>query len=344
VDKLFFLLSGENETLPASELKNIIEAEGYKYKILENLDQAVRLEANINCIEAVERRAAFTKFCAQELFSCELDFDIINTKIKSINIGEILKKGESFAVRLKRVKSYSSKNKKINLEKIIGKIILDKTTKTKVNLKQPDKTFVGILTSRKFLFGLKIAEISSKPFNERRPKKRPFFHPSAMSAKLARCMVNIAQPKVGELVFDPLCGTGSMLIEAALIGCKVLGLDIQRNMVKGTIQNLEHFRIQPYGMVIADALKFPIRKVDCVVTDPPYGKSSTTMKRSTIKIIKKVLMGLHSMYGLKTVCISAPNTLNIGNFSETLGYKHIESHFVYVHKSLTREIAVFRRV
>ncbi|MGC9346463.1 MAG: hypothetical protein ACP5ER_06725, partial [Candidatus Bathyarchaeales archaeon] len=58
--KLFFLLSGEHETLPVSELKAILEAEGYTFKTLEKLDQTLRLETDLNCVEAIKRRAAFT--------------------------------------------------------------------------------------------------------------------------------------------------------------------------------------------------------------------------------------------------------------------------------------------
>ena len=39
--KLFFLLSGEHESLPVSELKAILETEGYVYKVLEKLDQEI---------------------------------------------------------------------------------------------------------------------------------------------------------------------------------------------------------------------------------------------------------------------------------------------------------------
>jgi len=42
--------------------------------------------------------------------------------------------------------------------------------------------------------------------------------------------------------------------------------------------------------------------------------------------------------------MAAPKTLGIERIGTDLGYKHLESHFVYVHRSLTREIAVFEKV
>ncbi len=67
--KLFFLLSGEHEDLPFSELKAILEAEGYEYAVLEKLDQIARLETDIRCVEVLKRRASMTRLCCQELFS-----------------------------------------------------------------------------------------------------------------------------------------------------------------------------------------------------------------------------------------------------------------------------------
>jgi tRNA (guanine10-N2)-dimethyltransferase len=344
VAKLFFLLSGEHETLPASELKAILEAEDCAFKPLEKLDQALRLEAELDCIEAIKRRAAFTRICGLELFSCEAETSKIVKATHSISLNAVLDDGESFVVRVKRVKNYASKIDGMALERKLGELVL-KEKATKVNLKNPDKTFIGILTDEKFIFGVKLAEIAPKPFVERRPKKKPFFHPSAMTAKLARCMVNLAKPKTGELLFDPFCGTGSMLIEAALIGCRVLGLDIQRRMVRGSLKNLAYFHIKPEGVIVADARNTPITKIECVVTDPPYGRSATTRRRTTKQIVEEVLMTVHGMLNNgRRVCMAAPKTLNIGHIGTVLGYKHLESHFVYVHRSLTREIAIFEKV
>lgn len=343
--RLFFLLSGEHETLPVSELKMILEAEGCAFKTLEKLDQTLRLEADSACVEAVRRRAAFTRLCGLELFNCKAEINEIVKSMRSISLNKVLMESESFAVRVKHVKSYASEINGMTLERKLGELVLNKKAKGRVNLKNPDKTFTGILTDGKFIFGVKLAEVPPKPFVERRPKKKPFFHPSAMPAKLARCMVNLAKPKAEELLLDPFCGTGSMLIEAALIGCRVLGFDIQRRMARGTFQNLSYFNIETEGILVSDARDIPITKVDCVVTDPPYGRSATTLKRTTKQVVEEVLTSVYDMLDEgQRVCMAAPKTLKIGCVGTTLGYKHLESHFVYVHRSLTREITVFEKV
>ena len=53
--KLFFLLSGENESLPAAEVKAILEAEGYPYANAEEFStRSLRLEAKLGSVQAVQ--------------------------------------------------------------------------------------------------------------------------------------------------------------------------------------------------------------------------------------------------------------------------------------------------
>jgi tRNA (guanine10-N2)-dimethyltransferase len=155
----------------------------------------------------------------------------------------------------------------------------------------------------------------------------------------------LAHGKTEDLVLDPFCGTGSSLIEAAYIGCRALGVDAQRRMVLGCRKNLHHFNITAEGLVLADARHLPFTKVDCIVTDPPYGRSSSTLKSTTKQLVQEVLASAHSLLGVgQRICIASPKTLNIKALGIALGYRHVESHFAYVHRTLTREIAVFEKV
>lgn len=340
--KLFFLLSGEHLTLPLSELRAILEAEGYKYRILERLTQVLRVEADIECIEAVKSRSAMTRVCGLELFGCNATLTSILEKTRSAPLEGRIKRDESFAVRVRRIGGTAPNITRLELEREIGKLLLKKAKGTTVNLTNPQKTFFGILTENRFVFGSKIAEISAKPFIERNPQKKPFFHPSAMSAKLGRCMVNLARPKVGDLVLDPFCGTASILVEAGLMGCRVMGFDVQPHMVRGSLQNLLHYGLEPYGMAVADARHLPITKTDCVVTDPPYGRSATTMGLTTRQLVEEALSAINERLPRgRRICMASPKSIRIGEIGEELGFKHVESHLVYVHRSLTREIAVF---
>lgn len=342
--KLFFLVSGEHPTLPFSELTAILEAEGFENKILERLVQVLRIEADTKAIDAIKRRAALTRICSQEIFNCFPTLSDIVRKISSAALNEFIENGEAFVVRVRKVKDFAPDLISMELERKLGELILNKVDGTKVNLHTPEKTFFGVITQNKFVFGLKIAEIIPKPFVERRPRKRPFFHPSAVQAKLARCMVNLAQPKKGDLVADPFCGTASTLIEAGLIGCRVMGLDVRKQMIDGSLRNLGHYGIECEGMILADAKHLPIKKADSIVTDPPYGRSATTLGWSTRQIVEKFLSNAESVIPRRRrICMASPKSVRVGEVGEKFGFKHLESHFVYVHRSLTREIAVLER-
>jgi len=344
VAKLFFLISGEHQTLPVSEVQAILKAEGIDYRIVERLTQVLRLEADANCVEAIKLRSALTRICCREIFNCDANLSEILANIRSDFLDEFIEGGESFAVRVRRVEGVTPELIRVELERKLGEQILEKAKNTRVNLSNPQKTFFGVLTDSRFIFGLKTAEIIPKPFSERRPRRRPFFHPSAMPAKLARVMVNLAQPKRGDLMLDPFCGTGGMLVEAGLIGCRVIGFDAKPHMLRGGLKNLKHYGTKVEGLAIADARYLPVTRVDCVATDPPYGRSASTLGTNTRLIVEDFLSAVGDTLprGGK-ICMAAPKTIRIGETAEEAGFKHLESHFVYVHRSLTREIVVFEK-
>jgi len=343
---LFFLLSGENSTLPFSELTSILQAEGYEYKILEKLAQVLRLESWPESALTIKLRASMTRICGLELFRCNADIDEILGSVEAAELNQLIKEGESFVVRVKRVRGSAPKIGRLWLERKIGGMIFGKVKGVKVDLGKPQKIFVGILTGESFIFGLELAEIRPKPFFERRPRKKAFFHPTAMQPKLARCMVNLAQPRKGELVLDPFCGTGSFLVEAGLIGCRILGFDAVQRMVEGTLQNLSHYGLEPEAIALADARRLPLAdsSIDCVVTDPPYGISATTLRLRAVDLMETFLLSvMDKIKRGRRICLAAPRKIRIGELGERLEFIHIESHFVYVHRNLTREIAVLMR-
>ena len=343
MEKLFFLISGEHKTLPSSEVNAILKTESFDYRITERLSQILRLEADANCVEPIKFRSALTRVCCKEIFTCQAKLSEILDNISSDVLGDFICE-ESFEVRIRRIKGITPEIDRVDLERKLGEQILKAVKTAKVNLSNPEKTFFGVLTDNRFVFGLKTAEIITKPFIERGPRRRPFFHPTAMPAKLARLMVNLAQPKKGDLILDPFCGAGGMLVEAGLIGCRVIGFDAKPHMLRGGLKNLKHYGINLEGVGIADARFPPITKVDCVVTDPPYGRSASTLGTKTRLIVEDFLSGVADKLprGAK-ICMASPETIKIAETAEDAGFKHLESHFVFVHRSLTREIVVFEK-
>jgi tRNA (guanine10-N2)-dimethyltransferase len=124
----------------------------------------------------------------------------------------------------------------------------------------------------------------------------------------------------------------------------LIGVDADKRMVNGCHRNLRFFNIVADGLFLADARKLPFCKIDCIVTDPPYGRSASTLKSTTRELVQDILLSAYNLLPMgHRICIASPKTLNIKAIGVSIGFKHVESHFAYVHRTLTREIAVFRK-
>lgn len=341
---LFFLLSGEHPTLPIAELKAILEAEGFKYRESAQFPQVAILDTDEGCIEPIVSRSSMVKACGIELFHCEADRKEIYEKVKAVNVEKFVKPGESFAVRIRRIQLSSPELRTDLLEREIGEFLLESFPFMKVDLKRPSKTFFGILSGESFIFGLKMAEIPTMGFRDRSPMRRPFFHPSTMLPKMARCLVNLARVKRGNVLLDPFCGAGGILIEGGLIGCQVVGSDVKESMVKGALSNLEYYGIETLGLFVADARELPVARADVIVTDLPYGRSATTLRMSTEQILREFLPYAYDILPENGfACVVAPDTVRLSELGRKMGFKIVEEHVARVHGTLTRVVTVLRK-
>ncbi len=59
--------------------------------------------------------------------------------------------------------------------------------------------------------------------------------------KLSQIMINLANPSQSELIYDPFCGSGGLLMEASLMGYKSAGSDLSEEMVKCSTINTDWF-------------------------------------------------------------------------------------------------------
>jgi tRNA (guanine10-N2)-dimethyltransferase len=343
VVRLFFLLSGENSTLPYAEIKAILESEEFSFDDTRSFPQVLSLDTSEKSVVPISIRSSMTKMCAQEIFICKASQDQIIQKSKEEFNHKFLEECNTFAVRIRRIQKSNSQINTKRLEEEIGRIILlHKNKDLKVKLLRPERTFIGVLTGKYFLFGVLLSKIDSKSFSLREPNKRPFSHPSMMGAKLARCMVNLARPKIDCLFLDPFCGTGSLLIESGLIGCKVIGSDCNPKMIEGCFKNLKYYGIKA-DLTVADARRIPYNNIDCIATDPPYGRSSSTYGLSTRVVISDFLLAIVDNLSKNAyVTISSPKCES--EIFDNTGFQQVEKHFVYEHKSLTREITVLRKL
>lgn len=171
-----------------------------------------------------------------------------------------------------------------------------------------------------------------------RDRSRPYrdAHNGMLPPKLARIMVNLAAGARGNrrdrgqvkntVVLDPFCGTGVALQEAALLGAKVYGTDLNPEMAKYTKGNLNwlaktrHLDVDHHEAA-GDATNFDWKRfvgepIDLVVSETYLGKPYTStpsvaeVKRTAAAvdtIISKFLRNLsHQIPTGAGLCIAVP--------------------------------------
>jgi tRNA (guanine10-N2)-dimethyltransferase len=332
---LIFYLSGEQQTLPKSEALSFLQNQGWDHEIIEDLEQLLVCRISPAPDLRLLENLGMTHSVLEYIGFCEPEIDEI-LKLA----GEIKKIKESFSVRVERIKKYSKNQSTLELERSIG----DEIDGKNVDLRNPDIAFVGFLTSNRFVLGKTLLKINRGDFEKRNPQFRPYFHPSSLLPIFSRTLCNICGVAPNKLVLDPFCGTGGILIEAGLIGAEIHGLDLDKSMVEGCIENLAHFGLS--GKIeLGDATEINAREeFDIVITDPPYGRASTTMGRSLESLYKKAVNSIFQALKKKgKACIISPDTLPLEEIVTEIGFTVRETHLLRVHKSLTRKIVILKK-
>jgi len=342
--EIIFILSGENETLPKAEVTASLETENVSFNIKYHQNGILIIEIadeDSAVIDIIGKKLAYTHEICNLLF--ETSIPNLNDDIQKYPWKDII--SQDYAVRVKRVgiePDFNSQAMEIELGGIIKKELGDNA---KVNLENPDTFLRIIVLDDSTLVSKQLVKRSKKHYNDLKPHKRPFFYPGSMSPKLARGMVNLARAKKGSTILDPFCGTGGILIEAGIVGAKVIGTDIDKKMVDGTKKNLEYCNIKDYKIFQGDARYITLEeKVDAIVTDPPYGISASTAGIDSKKIYEESLVSMQEL--LKEdgyICMATPHYLDIHELVSHTKFKIIEQYKIRMHKSLTRVISVITK-
>jgi tRNA (guanine10-N2)-dimethyltransferase len=168
-----------------------------------------------------------------------------------------------------------------------------------------------------------------------------FFHPSMMNAILARAMCNLAGVMPNDIVLDPFCGGGGILYEILSLGAKPIGIDLNWPLLTGAGKNLADSQDSDYCLVQGDARSMPVSGCNCIVTDPPYGKSSSTRGSQSVKLVESLLNQAGSiLQSGGRMCICASSEMDISQLIAVFGITPVFHVRVPVHSGLTREIFV----
>ena len=341
--ELFCIQSQEHPELPLAELEAVMECE--------NIDATIDVVAEGLVIlkdipderidqyhETLTKRLGYTHEVHQLIMKSSPER--LSEDIPSINWQDYI--SETFAVRVKRLNSQIDT---VATERKAGALILDNCNDIKVKLREPNSLVRMVASKNDIYIAVEKFKLNKKHFVESKPHKRPFFYPGSMSPKLARCMVNLSRVTEGQLLLDPFCGTAGILIEAGLIGCKVVGSDIYWKMKNGAAINLDHFGITDYRTFNLDVRELKMyEKVAAVVTDPPYGISTSTGDIEGDNIFKEFFIAIYdNMRDDAYLCMASPHYVDLKPMADEVGFEIVEQYGIKMHRSLTRIISVIRK-
>ena len=212
---------------------------------------------------------------------------------------------QSFAIRPLRVGEHDFTS--LDVGRVAGQAVIDsymeaKGVRLRVNLDEPDviirvdvifdEVYVGIDTT------------GDEALHRR--GYRVYDHPAPLNPAIASALVMLSGWSVDEVLLDPMCGSGTILIEAGMIGknippqklrddfafTKIFGRELLEDVkdefeerdVETMLVGVERFRKHVKGgrmnsrmagvyvnFVQGDATRICIRQADVVVTNPPYG-------------------------------------------------------------------------
>ena len=334
--KYLFELSKEHKTLPTDEILSCLSAENINYQILVSNDDILLIESNskIKKINQLSNRLSFTFFIDEFMFSSEHS----NKDVRAVASENPLSKSGSVAIK------YKNRSNEINSQPIVKTLAEVYTKNRKVLLDNPEIEIRAMITDSKLYVGSKISEIDRSKFEERKVQHRPFFSPISLHPKVARALVNLTSIKRDEVLLDPFCGTGGILLEAGLIGIKVIGSDIEEKMIEGCKKTLDFYNIKNNKLLCSDIgeLHKYIDKIDAIATDLPYGKSTTTKGEKMDQLYKRSFESMSKLLkkdGKAVIGLSNKDLIPLGQKYFNL----IEKYDFKIHRSLTRNFIVYQK-
>jgi len=135
--------------------------------------------------------------------------------------------------------------------------------------------------------------------------------------KLAQILINLAAAgDLSKIIYDPFCGTGTVLVEAALMGHEVVGSDIDARICDFARKNLNAFNISA-NIFTHDAVRKASCKFDVVVTEGTLGPPrreipSLAARRRIFAEIAEIYEKFFSWVFIHKVVITLPVYLEEG--------------------------------
>lgn len=328
--------------MPQAEARAVFEAAGFSFEPVHDHPrfQVVETDAFGIDVESLARRLGLTHDVSLHLFDGSLEAEALRRAADLCCFAT----GVTFAVRAERLTKEGPR--RTDVERRVGEALADRR---KVDLRSPSVIVRAFIEGERVWVGQRLWDRDPRVTQARAVVHRPVFSPVSLPPKLARALVNLARVPAGGTVYDPLCGTGGVLLEASEMGFQAIGSDLDPGMVEGSRRNLAHFHQTARDLFPCDvgdaaaALKERgLLPVDAVVSDLPYGRSASTGKEALRALYERVFASMRQVLRRGgRVVVGVPSEEAVGLASRVLVLEAVFK--VWVHRSLTRHFAVLRR-
>lgn len=323
---IFFELVGPNYNLAKAEIISLLDGLSYRYNLKSSEPGILTIKTDCP-VEIFTKRLGLIHRVFDHLGNYDDDISKIEDDLEF--------PPGSIAVRTKKLGKNKGDSRSIKEE--LGRLI---SIDHQIDLEDP-KHEVFVLMGKKNYVGLKKFEVDKESLRSREVKNRPFSSPISLKPRYTKALINLARPGENAKIHDPFCGTGGILIEGELMNFSVTGGDKDKKMIEGCKKNLKEYDIQA-PVYLGDVSKTIPDDIDCIVTDPPYGRASSTLDEDITKIYKRLFESSKNKLkqeGFLSAIFPDEKYLDIGR--EHMDF--VEKYDVRVHKSLTRHFSVFQK-
>ncbi|HUR60781.1 MAG TPA: hypothetical protein VM286_00235 [Candidatus Thermoplasmatota archaeon] len=337
------LLSGEHATLPAAELRALLEVhDADATVVLDGLVARVTPANGAATDVALSRMALAHEW--GEAWGAEADTpEGIEALAAAVRANA---SGQGSAAITSEQRGMAKSPNRLAVERRLGQALRE--AGHAIDLKAPRSTvFAWFIEGR-----IHVGQLRGSPdrgaFEGRGSDTRAHFSPVGLHPRRAASLLHLARVPQGGRLYDPFCGTGTFVLEAAMEGYQAIGSDLDAWMVQGTWQTLTDVPPEPLDATVfeADIGAVPglVGQVDGIVTDLPYGRSSGTDGEDLAPLYGRAFAAFAAVLPKGAHAVIGHPDPALLEAVQGQGFQVLERHSERAHRSLVRHFAVVRRL
>lgn len=181
----------------------------------------------------------------------------------------------SFAVRAERVGKHSFSS--LDVARVAGDAVIEAVSRAHGARPPVDLDYPAVVVAVDVIHDELFVSIElGGELSWHRRGYRIYDHPAALKPTLAYAMIILSGIRDGETLMDPMCGGGTVAVEAATLleSSRIICMDRSRRHIGGARLNARAAMVENrIRFIVGDAARLSsyVDSVDVIVSNPPYG-------------------------------------------------------------------------